>query len=821
MAENAPTIPADAARHPPPEQIGAYRILDKLGEGGMGIVYKAEQRQPIRRVVALKVIKLGMDTREVVARFEAERQALALLSHPNVAGVLDAGVTPDTGRPFFAMEFVAGVPLREYCDQNKLTVRERLELFIPVCQAIQHAHQKGIIHRDLKPSNILVSMFDGKPVPKVIDFGIAKAVNHHLAQHTLYTHAGSMIGTPEYMSPEQAMTSGMDVDTRTDIYSLGVILFELLTGTLPFDPQTLRKAGLEGMARIIRETEPPRPSTRLTMIGRRAGKSGSGSGGDFGSASGGGSSGGTGAGTGGTDSGDPATLHRTDPRTLRRQIRGDLDWITLKAMEKDRTRRYETANGLAVDLRRYLDDEPVSACPPSAAYRTTKFIRKHKLGVAAIAAVGLALVLGVVGTTIGLLRARHSRDAAIEARAESDRQRAAAELARDDANAATRFLRDVLISIFSQASDAHGRMAPAIKRLDDGWLTNQPETAIGCRLILGFALMGSNQSESERQFNVGLDLARTSGAAERLPELTASLYEGLAYVCQQRRDLPGAEKYLRLATADFQRFRAPSIEQAYAYENLASVLDHQSRADEARAARMDALAAFLKAKSADIAIAPADANNYQARGQYLARAGKFKEAMPDFARATTLGTDHWSWYYLAILQLYFGDEGAYRTTAEDMLKRFGNSTKPEERDRTAKVCALLPKVAGGDVAQLTRMVDYALASNASAGMLNWFQVAKGMVEFRAERFEPALAALEHVRSLSAPAEATGEFITAMIYQRQGRAQDAKEMLDRAENRAKKLPRRPGEDDLADDAENYLIMEVIRREAEGALMADRK
>jgi serine/threonine protein kinase/tetratricopeptide (TPR) repeat protein len=814
MPEDAQTIPADAPRLPQPEQIGPYRILEKLGEGGMGIVYKAEQRQPIRRVVALKVIKLGMDTREVVARFEAERQALALLSHPNVAGVLDAGVTTDTGRPFFAMEFVAGVPLREYCDQNKLTVRERLELFIPVCQAIQHAHQKGIIHRDLKPSNILVSMFDGKPVPKVIDFGIAKAVNHHLAQHTLYTQAGAMIGTPEYMSPEQAMTSGMDVDTRTDIYSLGVILYELLTGTLPFDPQALRKAGLEGMARIIRETEPPRPSTRLTMIGRRGGKSG-GSGGS------GGSAGGDGTGGGGTDSADTATLHRTDSRTLRRQIRGDLDWITLKAMEKDRTRRYETANGLAMDLRRYLDDEPVSACPPSAAYRTAKFVRKHKVGVAAIVAVGIALVLGVIGTTVGLVHARRARDAAIEARAESDRQRSAAELARDDANAATRFLRDMFMIMGSSASDARGRMAPVIKRLDDGWLTNQPEMAIGCRMALGYALLNSNVPESERQFDAALDLARASGVAERLPELTAALYQGRSYVCQIRRDLPGTEKYLRLAAADFQRFRTPSIELGYVYNSLATVLDRQSHADEARLARMDALTAFVKAKTADIAAAPADADNYQARGEYLARAGKFKEAMPDFVRATTLGTDHWAWYYLAILQLYLGDESAYRATAEDMLKRFGNSAKPEERDRTAKVCALLPKVAGGDVAQLTRMVDYALASNASASMLNWFQVAKGMVEFRAERFEPALAALDHVRSLSQSAAATGEFITAMIYQRQGRAQEAREMLDRAENRAKKLPRRPGEDNLADDAENYIIMEIIRREAEAALVPQRQ
>src|SRR3954464_5020241 len=270
---DAETIDADApapaairrSAHADPEQIGPYRIIERIGEGGMGLVYKAEQRQPVRRVVALKVIRVGMDTEEVVARFEAERQALALMNHPNVAKVYEAGMT-DAGRPFFAMEFVPGVPLTNYCADNKLITRHRLELFIAVCNAVQHAHQKGIIHRDLKPSNILVTLFDGKPVPKVIDFGIAKATNQQLTQKTLFTQTGALIGTPKYMSPEQAMTSGLDVDTRTDVYSLGVILFELLTGTVPFDAKELRNAGLEGMARMIGETEPPNPSPRLSTL---------------------------------------------------------------------------------------------------------------------------------------------------------------------------------------------------------------------------------------------------------------------------------------------------------------------------------------------------------------------------------------------------------------------------------------------------------------------------------------------------------------------------------------------------------------------------
>jgi serine/threonine protein kinase len=783
MPEDTTTSPADghraASNQAPndPEQIGPYRIIEKLGAGGMGLVYKAEQRQPVRRIVALKVIKLGMDTREVVARFEAERQALAMLSHPNVAKVLDAGMT-ETGRPYFAMEFVAGVPLREYCDQNKLTVRERLELFIPVCQAIQHAHQKGIIHRDLKPSNVLVSMFDGKPVPKVIDFGIAKATNQQLAQHTLYTQTGAMMGTPEYMSPEQAMTSGLDVDTRTDIYSLGVILYELLTGTLPFDPKALRKAGMEGMARMIRETDPPKPSTRLTTNQHDTAL-------------------------------DPAVLHRTDPRTLQRQVRGDLDWITLKAMEKDRTRRYETANGLAMDLQRYLEDEPVLARPPSTSYRAAKFVRKHKIGVAAICAVALALILGTSATTVGLLRARESRDLAIQASAEANRQRASAEQSRDDANAATRFLRDAAISFGSSGTDAASRMGPTIKRLDAGWLTDQPDTAIGCRVAIGFTLLHDNPAESERQFNASLELARTRGI-DTIPELTARIYEGLGILSLRRGDLPTAEKCFRQSASDFQRFRTPSSELGEVYTNLAGILDHQNKAAQAVTARMDALAAFVRAKTADLDLEPGNPADYLARARFLLRAGKFEEAVPDLIKATG-GNDHFAWYYLALLQLRQGDEPSYRATAAEMLKRFGNSADPRELDRTAKVCALTPRVVG-DIDQLDKMVDSALSSNFVYPQ--FFQLAKGVIEFRAGHWQPAIDALNRVLGLTTSFTTTAEFIMAMIRQRQGRLQEARDIFDRAENRWKTIAP-PGTDDLEhrEGPENYLTMDVFRLEAE--------
>ena len=367
----------------PGYMIGRYKLLEQIGEGGFGVVFMAEQREPVRRLVALKIIKLGMDTKQVVARFEAERQALALMDHPNVAKVLDGGAT-DAGRPYFVMELVRGVPITTFCDENKLTTHQRLELFIPVCSALQHAHQKGIIHRDLKPGNVLVTMHDDKPVPKIIDFGVAKAINQRLTEHTLFTEFRQLIGTPAYMSPEQAQMSGLDVDTRSDIYSLGVLLYELLTGATPFDAQELRSAAYAEMQRIIREVEPPPPSTRVSTLA-------------------------AGALTGVAD------RRRCDPGALSRVIRGELDWIVMKCLEKDRSRRYETAGALSRDLRRHLSDEPVEASPPSATYRLRKLLRKHRGEAIGVGAVMAALVLGIIGTAIGLAQARHNLSTARDA----------------------------------------------------------------------------------------------------------------------------------------------------------------------------------------------------------------------------------------------------------------------------------------------------------------------------------------------------------------------------------------------------------------------
>ena len=402
-ASSASALGASAADLPAEEpigtRIGRYKLLQKIGEGGCGIVYLAEQEEPVRRRVALKIIKLGMETRSVIARFEAERQALAMMDHPNIARVFDAGAT-DRGPPYFVMELVRGVRLTDYCDQNRLNVRERLDLFVQVCHAIQHAHQKGIIHGDIKPSNIIVSLHDGTAVPKVIDFGISKATEARLTDQALFDSPSQLIGligTPAYMSPEQAQMSGGDIDTRSDIYSLGVLLYELLTGKTPFDGKALLRSGLDEMRRTLRETEPPRPSARLAALPPE-------------------------------ELFKTAERRRTVPRDLIAVLRHDLDWVIVKALEKDRDRRYETANGLAMDIQRHLGNEPVLARPPARLYRLQKLVRRNRVVFAAAGAVAAALVAGMGTSTWLFLKEREARQRAVAAEHQEARLRQVAEV---------------------------------------------------------------------------------------------------------------------------------------------------------------------------------------------------------------------------------------------------------------------------------------------------------------------------------------------------------------------------------------------------------
>jgi eukaryotic-like serine/threonine-protein kinase len=582
-----------------PEHVGPYRVLGVLAQGGMGLVYVAEQAEPVRRRVALKVIKAGMDTREVVARFEAERQALAVMDHPCIAKVFDGGATAD-GRPYFVMELVKGIPITEYCDTHLLTTRDRLLLFVDVCHAVQHAHQKGVIHRDLKPSNVLVMLQDGnKPVPKVIDFGIAKALAQPLTERSLLTEVGRTIGTPAYMSPEQADPSALDVDTRTDIYSLGVMLYELLVGRLPIDPVEIGLA-IYLMRLAQRQMPLSTPSAKLGTLGIAA-----------------------------------ATVsmqRRSDPRSLRRELRGDLDWIVMKALDPDRTRRYETVNGLAMDITRHLHDEPVSARPPSTLYRLSRFARRNRMAVVAGAVVAAALVVGLSVAAVGLV---HARRAEAFARQEAETSRQVASF---------------LTGLFrvSDPSEARGNSVTAREILDRGAerinreLAQQPLVQAQLMHTMGISYREMGLFAQAQPLLEQAIKTRSALVAGDDPDLQADLLD-LARLEQQQGRFAAAESLYRTTLGVRERTLGPNDPGLMVpLSALGGMLVTRGRYPEAESLLTRAVA--LRAKSP----APEDAD-YARTLRHLASAylaeGRYADAEPAFRRALAMyervaGADH-------------------------------------------------------------------------------------------------------------------------------------------------------------------------------------
>jgi serine/threonine protein kinase/Tfp pilus assembly protein PilF len=617
--------PADVAPAELPARIGPYTPLDVTGEGGFGIVYRARQDEPVRRIVAVKVIKLGMDSREVITRFEGERQALAMMSHPNIAAVLDAGTTAE-GRPYFVMEFVSGEPITTYCRKRQASLRNRLLMFMQVCHAVQHAHQKGIIHRDLKPSNVLVVSHDADAksdspqtagdtmnnitlgaAVKVIDFGVAKAIHQPLTDHSLHTRQGMLIGTPAYMSPEQADMNQLDIDTRTDIYSLGVLLYELLAGSPPFDPRSLLSQSYSEIQRIIREVEPPRPSTRLVEKSARDSD---------------------------TLAGQPMA-HR---RTLARQLRGDLDWIVMKCLEKDRARRYETAKDIALDIERYLSNCPILAGPPTLAYRFRKFARRNRAALLALSGIAAALIIGMGLAIAGFMEAIRQRDVAQEQRTLALKSAADAHAAARKAEAVNRFMLDMLAvadPMVSAQRDITAREAveQAVAKLDAGSMKDQPVVEAGVRLTISRTFMGLAQyaaamEQANRAMNAYRDLMGEQSAeyAEAL-QLRGSILSLSGKV-------EVAEPDFRAALAIQRAIRDPDDPAIAACLNdLATTLTSLEKFDESMELLAQAERIARSPRNTTLTMLPEVVNNI---GMVYRKLGQWKEAGPRFREAAEL-----------------------------------------------------------------------------------------------------------------------------------------------------------------------------------------
>jgi serine/threonine protein kinase/tetratricopeptide (TPR) repeat protein len=773
----------------PGHRIGRYKLLQQIGEGGCGVVYMAEQEEPVRRRVALKIIKLGMDTKNVVARFEAERQALALMDHPNIAKVLDAGAT-ETGRPYFVMELVRGMKITDYCDEAKLAIPARLDLFVQVCRAIQHAHQKGIIHRDIKPSNILVTVNDGVAVPMVIDFGIAKATSgQQLTDKTLFTAFEQFIGTPAYMSPEQAVLTNLDIDTRSDIYALGVLLYELLTGNTPFDSKALLAIGLDEMRRTIREKEPQRPSTRLSTLAAN-------------------------------ELTMKAQRRGIDAPKLVRELHGDLDWIVMKCLEKDRARRYETANGLARDIERHSKSEPVVARPPSNVYRFQKMFRRNKLVFAAGAAVVAALFMGLATTTWMFVKERQALQRAIAAEHAERKLRQEAELRELNAHALQRGTESNW-----EGAEAERRTALDAQRKSLG--NDHPDVAESLRQLAQFHTSKRDFDEAEKALGEALSIRKKISPAGDLA--VAQLLEDFANLRARQERNTEAEELFREAIRLRRRIQGDANDDtALVINRLAVVLARQKRYTEALPLFQQALSACRKLlgdgdprvavlannvvsvlldlgqlAQAEAVVREVMPGNVKVRPElgtvlgsliitllaerkyeegdsllndlvsaapnnvalliqcksYRGRGGHFKEASDDCVRLIGLRDDNEDYHEQAALLAYLGQTEKYHEHCRKFLDHFGKSADINSRERAAQDALLLPG-SDTDTGEAIKVLDGLATSSFDSGSKPWVEFTKGLADYRRGRFADASEHLEVALTLGS---STSHSLFAKVY----------------------------------------------------------